>query len=178
MAFIQIEIPLSKGKLILTLIGAMIFVVAGFWFLINPIKISHTIWGSQEAMFLLGLVSVLFFGFIAILIVRKLQDKTPGLIINEQGIFDNSSGVSAGLVLWADIKEIKVSQVITQKFIMLIVRNPDEYINRQTTAIKRKEMQLNLSTYGSPINISANALATDFNSLHKLLLQKFEEKKS
>src|SRR5690554_5511875 len=106
----QIEIPLSKQKMILTLLGSIVFVGLGIWFLINPPKIRNPIFGNPTVIFIVGLVAILFFGLVAITVFRKLWDKKAGLIINQQGIIDNSSGVSAGLVLWTDIEEIKVSQ--------------------------------------------------------------------
>ena len=120
----QIEIPLSKKKMLLTLFGAIIFVGLGLWFLINPPKISNLIFGNPTLIFIVGLASIIFFGLVAITIFRKFSDKKPGLIINRKGITDNSSGVSAGLIPWTDIKEIKISQVMSQKFLMFIVPSP------------------------------------------------------
>ena len=174
----QIEIPLSKKKMVLTLIGAIVFVGLGLWFLISPPKTNHWVFGNPTFIFIAGLASVLFFGLIAIVIAKKLPDNTAGLTINDEGFIDNSSGVSAGLVLWSDIKEIKVAQVMNQKFLMFIVKNPQDYIERQTNTLKRKGMQMNLNSYGSPISISANSLTTNFDTLYELLQKKFDEKKS
>jgi hypothetical protein len=67
---------------------------------------------------------------------------------------------------------------MNQRFLMFIVKNPQGYIDRETNLIKRKAMQMNFNSYGSPISISANALDTDFDRLHELLNSKFDEKKS
>ncbi|MDI9865667.1 STM3941 family protein [Flectobacillus sp. DC10W] len=174
----QIEIPLSKKKMVLTLIVAIVFVGLGLWFLISPPKTNHWLWGNPTFLFIAGLSSVIFFGFVAVLVAKKLPDNTAGLTINDEGIFDNSSSVSAGLVLWSDIKEIKVAQVMSQKFLMFIVHNPQDYIDRQTNTMKRKGMQMNLNSYGSPISISANTLTTNFDTLYELLQKKFDQKKS
>jgi hypothetical protein len=99
------------------------------------------------------------------------------LIINSEGIIDNSSGVSAGLVLWKDIIEITTSNVMNQKFLMFIVKNPEEYINRQNGIVKRKAMEMNYRSYGSPISISANTLDTNFEELYELLQRKFNKNK-
>ncbi len=174
----QIEIPLSKKKMLLTLFGAIIFVGLGLWFLINPPKISNLIFGNPTLIFIVGLASIIFFGLVAITIFRKFSDKKPGLIINRKGITDNSSGVSAGLIPWTDIKEIKISQVMSQKFLMFIVSNPQDYLDKVTNPLKRNAMKMNYKTYGSPISISSNALQTNFEDLQKLLLDKMNEYKS
>lgn len=171
----QIEIPLSKKKLFLILFGAIVLVLIGLWFLINPPISSNQNFGLSSIYSIVGFISVLFFGLGAFAIFSKISDKKAGLIINSQGIIDNSSGVSAGLVSWKDIQEIKVAQVMNQKFLMLIVKNPQDYLAKVTNTIKRKGMELNYKTYGSPISISASSLKTDFDELHKLLVDKMKE---
>lgn len=90
-----------------------------------------------------GLFCVFFCGIISVLIFIKLFDSKPGLIINEKGIIDNSSGLSAGLVLWFDIENLIVVKVNNQKFIMVILRNPQYYLNKITNRMKRKGMEIN-----------------------------------
>ena len=174
----QIEIPLSKTKMILTFLGSLMFVGLGIWFLTNPPKSNHWLFGNPTLIRIEGIASVIFFGLVAVIIFRKFSDKKPGLIINRQGIFDNSSGVSAGLIPWTDIQEIKISQVMSQKFLMFIVRNPEYYLEKVTNPLKKNAMKMNYKTYGSPISISSNALQTNFDDLHKLLIDKMNEYKS
>jgi hypothetical protein len=174
----QIEIPLSKNKMFLTLLGAIAFVGLGLWFLINPPKSNLWLLGNPTLIFIIGLASILFFGLVAVTIFRKFSDKKPGLIISKQGITDNSSGVSAGLIPWTDIQEIKMSQVMSQKFLMFIVSNPQDYLDKVTNPLKRNAMKMNYKTYGSPISISSNALKTNFDELQKLLEDKMNEYKS
>jgi len=174
----QIQIPLSKQKMLLTLLGSIVFVGLGIWFLINPPRISNPILGNPTLIFILGLASILFFGLVAVTILRKFSDKKPGLIISRHGITDNSSGVSAGLILWTDIQEIKISQVMSQKFLMFIVSNPQDYLDKVTNPLKRNAMKMNYKTYGSPISISSNSLRINFNELQKILVEKMNEYKS
>ncbi len=174
----QIEIPLSKTKMAMTFLGSLVFVGLGLWFLIYPPKSNHWLFGNPTLIFISGLASVIFFGLVAVVIFRKFSDKKPGLIISRQGITDNSSGVSAGLIPWTDIEEIKVSQVMSQKFLMFIVRNPQDYLDKVTNPLKRNAMKMNYKTGGSPISISSNALQTNFDELFKLLIAKMNEYKS
>jgi len=173
----QIEIPLSKKKMYLMLFGSIIFVILGIWLVTNPPKNSNPIFGNPMIILISGISAIIFFGFIAFTLFKKLPDNKPGLIINSEGIIDNSSGVSAGIVLWKDIIEIKTTNVINQKFLMFIVENPDEYINRQNGIVKRKAMEMNYKSYGSPISISANTLDTNFEELYNLLVKNFAESK-
>lgn len=174
----QIEIPLSKNKLTLMLICSLIFISLGLWFVIKPPTIRNPIIGNPTLILTVGIAAILFFGLCAIFIAKKLPDKTPGLIINNQGVTDNSSGVSVGLIPWDDIKGINMTNVANQKFLMLVVKNPDEYINRQKGFIKKKAMQMNYKSYGSPISISANGLKCNFNELFRILQDKFNDVKA
>ncbi len=174
----QIEIPLSKPKIILTFLGSLLFVGLGIWFLTCPPQRNHWLFGDPTLIFIAGISSVIFFGLAAVTIFRKFSDKKPGLTINKQGIIDNSSGVSGGLIPWADIQEIKISKVMSQKFLMLIVRNPEDYLKKVTNPLKRNAMKMNYKTYGTPISITSNALQTNFDDLHKLLIDKMNEYKS
>lgn len=173
----QIEIPFSKTKMLKTIYSAIVFVGIGLWFLLSPPKISNPFFGNATVISIVGVVSIFFFGLILITMIRKVRDKNAGLIINNQGVIDNSSGVSAGLVTWADIQEIKVTKVMNQKFLMFIVKNPKEYIDRVKNPLKRKGMEMNYRSYGSPISISANSLQTNFDNLYTLLTEKIKEYK-
>lgn len=103
---------------------------------------------------------MLFFGLVCVVVIRKLVDNRPGLIIHRQGIVDNSSGVSAGLIPWGDIEDIEISQVMNQKFIMIIVNNPEFYLNKVNNPLKKNAIKMNYLSYGSPISISSNSLQT------------------
>lgn len=170
----QIEIPLSKKKMLLTFLGACIFVIFGILFILNPEKYTSFIMRNSNLILISGIASILFFGLIAISIFRKLSDKKSGLIINHEGINDNSSGISAGFIPWSNIEEIKVSQVVNQKFLIIIVNNPEDYLNKIKNPLKRNAMILNYKSYGSPISISSNALQTNFENLEKLLIEKMK----
>ena len=174
----KMEIQLSKSKLLLMFIGAIAFAGIGFWFVTNPPKIDLPFLGSPVIIFIVGLVSFLFFGIMGFFIFKMLGDKTPGLVISDEGIFDNSSALSVGLVLWTDILEIKEIKVVNQTFICLIVKNPQDYIDRQTNVIKGVLMQKNYDSYGTAIAISANGLNCGYQELKDTLDKKFLEFKS
>lgn len=172
-----IQIPLSKRKMLLTLLGAGLFIIAGIYFVVKPNQLLTGFITSTIPIVLAGVASILFFGAIFIISIRKLYDKMPGLIISADGITDNASGTSAGFIPWADINEIKTAQVMSQKFLLIMVRNPEEHLAKISNAIKRKGMALNLKSTGTPISISANSLQIDFEELHMLLQQHFSNYK-
>lgn len=167
-----IHIALNKTKLLLTSIGAGIFVVLGIWLITNTPSTSIVMVNDPRFIKFIGVLSALFFGFIFVWALRRVFDDKPALIIDDEGMEDNSSGVSAGRVLWKDVTEIKTIKVYNQKFLMLMVRNPKEYIDRQTKKMKKKAMEMNFNSYGSPISITTNSLKYSFNDLKQLIEQK------
>ena len=103
-----------------------------------------------------------------------MPDNKPGLIIDQTGLTDNSSGVSAGQILWSDIEDISVLEIHRQKIIMLQVRNPQDYIDKQTSGFKRKMMQMNYKMYGTPLSITSNGLKVSFDELLSTLKDKLK----
>ena len=173
----EVIIPISKQKIILITIGALIFVGLGILFVTNPEKYTSPIMRNPSIIFISGVASIFFFGLCTPFIFKKLWDKSPGLIITGHGILDNSSGVSAGQIYWADIKDISVLKIHRQKMIMLHVKNPQDYIDKQTNGFKRKMMTLNYKMYGTPLSITSNGLKISFDELLSTLTEKLESSK-
>jgi len=173
-----IEIPLNKSRIIIMLLGALAFVAIGFWFVIAPPTIENSYWGSPVKIAIAGYASILFFGLGALFLIRKLPDNRPGLIITDTGLVDNSSGLSVGQISWCDIESVSVIEIHRQKLIMLNVKNPQHYIDRQTSLFKRKSMALNHKMYGTPISITVNGLKIPFESLLTLITDKLQENRT
>ena len=165
----KIEIPLSKLKLTLMLVGSIFFILIGVLFSINPDNYVSAICRNPTIIFVAGIASILFSSICAIYIVRKLPDNKPGLIIDKIGLTDNSSGVSAGQILWSDIENISVIEIHRQKLIMLHVKNPHDYIDKQTSGFKRKMMQMNFNMYATSLSITSNSLQIKFDQLLNIL---------
>jgi hypothetical protein len=167
----RIIIPLSKTKVSLLLLGSLAFVASGFWFVTNP----PPTFLPPMALKLVGVLTVLFFSLTGVVAIRKMLDTEPGIVIDEEGIKDNSSGLAAGLIPWRDIKDLSVLEIGRQKMIMIHVTSPQKYIDRQPSFIQKKVAQLNLNNYGSPISLSANTLKCSFDELFNILKTNMEK---
>ena len=62
------------------------------------------------------------------------------------------------------------------QLILVVVRHPQGYIDRQRSGSKRRLMQANLRAYGTPISLSAGTLATEVAPLYALLQQRLAER--
>jgi hypothetical protein len=165
----KIEITLSKGKLIKGLIASIVFVVLGFWILIYKPTVSNAMFDNPFVKYGSAVACLLFFGFAIFYFSFKLTDKKPGIVVSNNGILDNSSAVAAGLIPWKDIKQFAIAKVMKQEFLIIVINNPEFYINKQTNIFKKKGMQYNLNNYGSPLAISAIGLKCSLNELIEIL---------
>ncbi|WP_120498672.1 STM3941 family protein [Kiloniella sp. EL199] len=166
------NIPLSKKRLTLQVIAAIMFVVLGSWILtLSPDSIENNRrFNNIYLVYGVGILGVTFFGYCALIGVKKMLTSAPGLIFNKEGIIDNSSGVSVGFIPWKDITDIKISQIAHQKFISIVVNHPEKYF-KKGTRIQQLLNKGNISMCGTPINISCNTLKIK----HKDLLSQLQE---
>lgn len=157
------KIPLSKAKLAVGIAGSITFITLGYLMITDDFEKYNTPFTRG-----VGIVCIVFFGIALLFSLYKLMDKKPGLIIDEDGITDNSGAVNAGLIEWKDIISIDVKKIISTDLLIIHVNDPDKYINRagrQKAWLMRRSMGL----YGTPINISSTALKYNFDELYKLL---------
>ncbi|MDC8004915.1 hypothetical protein POV27_12705 [Aureisphaera galaxeae] len=173
-----IEIPLSKKKIVLLVIAAFAFVLAGLWLVLDPERFADQLFGSTKTVIIVGVVGILFFGGTGIFVFRKLFDKKNGLVINFEGITDHSSGVSVGLIVWDDIVKIRRTAVMSTKFLLIHVKDPEKYIQKAGSKFKASVMRANMKTYGTPLSISSNTLQYDFDELEDLVYSQFSKYKN
>lgn len=173
----EVSIPLSKSKILLLSLLCLGFVLLGLWLLLLAPELD--IFGALGIYFqkIVGALSIGFFGPAGFFLVRKSLDKTPGLVISNEGIIDNSSMVAAGKIIWSDVKGIKESTVAGERFIRVEVKNPQKYIDRQKGGFQRKSVEINYQKYGSPIQISANGLDATHEEIVSLLRERIETRK-
>jgi hypothetical protein len=163
-------IELSKTKLVLLVLGACAFVVAGVWLLSADAADIRT--GRSFRFFFndplvvrgAGVASILLFGLGGLYGLKKLFDKRPGLILNSSGIVDNASAVAAGFIPWSEVVGSGVLEIQKQKMLIIGVRDPRKYIDRGS-ALRRTLNNANYKMSGSPISISSVTLKIDFSEL-------------
>ena len=171
----KILIPISKAKLALMLIGSLIFVALGIIYVNDPQTFISPVNKSKELIFVVGIACVLFFGLASFYLFKKLFDNRPGLIISNEGIFDNSSATPVGLIRWNDIIKTDMIKIHGQRILLIKVKNPDKYIKKQESKRTRNVLKANQNFYGTPIAITANGLKIAFEQLQKLIIENLEK---
>lgn len=172
-------IYLRKVKVILLILGAIIFVALGAWFLsLDPQDIeSSRRFNNPILIYGIGISSIVFSGLCGFVGIKKLFDKSPGQILNSEGILDNSSGLSAGIIPWSEVVDIGQYQVQKQKFVSIYVQDPEKYVNTGN-ALKRMANRANMKMCGTPINISANSLKIGYDELLETIQNHYRNSRS
>jgi len=173
----EIEIGLSKKNFFFAFIGSTIFILLGTQFILKPEKYISFIFRNIELIRIAGFASLIFFGLCLIYILFKAFDKKPGLIINQNGITDNSNFSSVGLIKWSEITRIRTQQIMSTKFLLIDVSNPEEYIQK-SSSLKAWLLKTNLKLYATPLSITSNSLNYNFDNLEKLLHAEWNKYKS
>ena len=180
----KIEIPLSKKKIILLLLASIGFVVFGILFVYDPqifvseYRVRFKIFNNPEMIRIIGIVATLFFGMAGIYGIKKLFDKNVGLIVDSNGITDNSNASSIGIIEWSDISNIRTKQVMSTKFLLIDIVNPEKYIGKAKNGFQAKMMKANMNMYGTPLSITSNTLKYDFGELEKLIQTEYKRNKN
>ncbi|MBW8016638.1 MAG: hypothetical protein FVQ82_10650 [Planctomycetes bacterium] len=147
----EIVITLSRKKTFLMAIGSLGFVIAGVWVLmLGAIGV--------------GIVCILFFGFCLICAINKLFETSAGLVLNDQGFYNNSCGLPEVFVPWAEVVGIVEFEVSGIKTISIFVNDPDKYVGRGNL-VQRLLNRDQLKSTDTPISISAHILNIDHDQL-------------
>jgi hypothetical protein len=76
----------------------------------------------------------------------------PALLVNDTGIWDNTTLFGAGLIKWEEIAAISSYRVLTQRYLAIVPRDLEPLLSRQTI-LQKWTMLINAKISPSPINI-------------------------
>lgn len=165
------EILLSKRKTLILMIGALLFILLGAWFSLEPSRFVGGMFRQELLIRVVGVACLLFFGFALVQAIRQFIRPKAGLRFSADGIDIDLGNNFRGLIEWRQIAGFSETQVSGQHLIMINLENPDAFIEKETSKFRKKIMKFSNETYGSPIAISATGLRTT----HEELLQTVRE---
>lgn len=170
----EIVILLNKKR-----IGFFFLVVVGFFIIhlwLFKFPESVPIFNSKFLK-VFSVFAMIFLLFLGIFYSIKFFDKNPGLIINEEGIIDNSSVSCAGLIKWENITDVKIIENYGQEVLIIEVNNADEIISKKS-GLKKIIMNSNKSYLGTPIQIPNNILEHEMQELYDIIKKQLVERKN
>ncbi|WP_342477257.1 STM3941 family protein [Paenibacillus sp. FSL H7-0350] len=150
-------------KILFLLAGSLLFVILGFWLL----KISGEV-TTDLAILLrtLGIACTVLFGLAAIVYLIMLLRRSPLMVVDAQGIDDQSSAIPGGRLMWEDISDIRLIRYYGQLNICIFLVDPQAYLSRQR-GLKRWLMAINLRLAGTPVNITGQSMQLPLERIYE-----------
>ena len=172
----RVEIPSSKVKLFLLLIGSILFVIGGYFFVHSPAEFQGNSYRHRPEWEILaiGYACIIFFGSCVIGMFIQLFNSKPSLIIDDSGITIPGLLFTA-FVSWDMIKGFDIINISRTKLVGIYLKKPNDYINTISNSTARKLAQFSLNSSGTPLSISAGSLKCNTNELITFLQEKLKE---
>lgn len=155
----------NKTKISLLLIASLIFILVGAY----AIYESNT--NTDEGLFHfgLGIVCILIFSVASIFFINKLLSGKPAVVINKDGIYDNSSASSVGLINWEDIVRTEIRRTSQTSYIAIYVKDPKKYTSKNKNWFKKRLLNSNQKLCKTPITIATNTLNSSAEELNEII---------
>ena len=132
----------ARSKMALLALGGLLFVLC-----------APVVWLTGGLLLrAVAVLDVLFFGFCTAFALGRLLHPRPSLVIDDVGVTDNASAIGAGLIRWEEIVGVEMTAMGTNRFLVLIVKDPEAVLARQPR-YRRAAMRANVGMIGSPVAI-------------------------
>ncbi len=168
-----IEIPINKSKAIKQFV---VFIILLLLFTLMPIQPQLFVKGNNYGLVKVsGYIGSFVFILCAAFVAQKVFSKKPGLIIDNDGITDNSLGVMFAKVRWTDITEIKHLESEGKHYLKISIKEPEKFIAAEPNSMKRRMLDMNYKALKTPINIAVSRLKIGFDELYNKVKVEIEK---
>lgn len=123
-----------------------------------------------------NILCIFFLVLLLFSLKELLKDNFSGMSVSHEGINDIGTTHNRTIVQWKDVTHIRITddrEDKNRKHIVLHVKNPVEYIERESDARKKRSLVLKLIHYGSPICFSPDEVNCKFEKLRKTILNHY-----
>lgn len=174
----SIEFYSSKKKSLLLLLGSITFVALGIWLLLEADNL--TVWKARNPIFTrgIGIASILFFGLGIFIGIKRVIKSEIALIIDSKGLNVNPKKSLTEFIKWSDINGFEEIKIQSTRIVIIGVKNPEYWLDKETSVFRRKLMQFNISNYNSPFNIAASGLDISSDQLIETLNNYYDRHKN
>jgi len=156
----EVAIYPKKVKLLAIALGALLFVILGFYFAQNRVAMGLALW----EIIITSYVGIPFFGLCLVYAIYRLLMPKPAVVISDEGIFDNASAVGAGMLRWEEIADVFAYDFMGQRMLGIIPVNEEVVLGRQSR-LKRVMAKMNKGIAEAPFNIPQNVLPISVDEL-------------
>lgn len=174
--FPPVEIYPSKAmSLLLSVISLAFIPLIIHICILEPFDVPKYLRIFTNQVFWLGLAGILLFGVGAVFFLLDFISQRPALIIDDCGLVINDRlfWMPRGRVLWSEISDVTLNKFSykgnTCWFIMVMLHDPQGYIDRMPNRWARSWAKKNFKLGGSPISLSTINLDISLKELLDLL---------
>lgn len=116
-------------------------------------------------------IGFLFFGAGFLFLLFRLLINRNLVIVDKNGITDNTNAIALGLIEWEDILDIRLNSVndVGGDFITLILADEEKYLNR-VSPMKKPMLLANIKMGFSIANISLSTTGVPIEEFYKKLI--------
>lgn len=157
----ELVIYTKKGKMILYGIACLLFVVVSGILLVVGLNESGN---DRLTLIAIGAIGVLFFGLCMIYWVKSMIKRKPAIIVNNDGIIDQSTYIGAGLINWNEIADIDFVNFGGQTYLGIYTLDPDLIIDR-SSSFKKMLNRMNKGLLDTQVNIPVKILDCSLEEL-------------
>lgn len=150
----SIDVPIypRRDRLVLFLVGALVFVAAGAWMLASG-------WARAEPFKLaVGVVTIVFFGACAAFALMRLVKPRPLLVLDRNGFHDFGSALASGTLAWTDIEAIDLRAMGRQRMISVWPHDVEALLER-LPKWKAMAARANMKLGFAPINLPGSLMS-------------------
>lgn len=164
----------KKGSLIITLMFAIAFMIAGCFFALNPEYFASSyfvkrfgVFGQPISIQIIGILSVVAAGLLFIGTSKLFFDKYI-LLINEKGFINKTNFINFGLIPWKDVVDIRMTKKKRNSMIYVYLKNKRKYYKRKKNPIDWLNVFAYDKVYGTAIVIETAHLTVSEDELFEI----------
>jgi hypothetical protein len=147
----------------------IVFFITCILIVIYPSSLISVVFRSKYIILVAGLFGALTSGLFLYLLSINLFSSKIGLVINNQGILNNTDYVNIGLIKWTDILEIKIKEFGKGKYLLLNLKNEKTYIENTGNYFSKLLLYYNRLQYNTIVHINYKFLESSFEELENIL---------
>ena len=153
-----------------------------FLFALSLVMVAGSAWLAlflPEAVLpaVVGAAGMLFFGVCGGWILARLFSHRVSLILDREGLLDNSSAIPAGKIPWDQISRIGFTSVSSQRFLGIDVKDRS-VLASSSSAFRRWMDDANAGITGFPVNIPSTTIDRTLEELEALILRYWKHPES
>ena len=165
----MVVVRAPRLKILFLFVLSLIMVAASAWLAVT-VPVAFLTWP-------VGLAGICFFGLAGGWILSRFFSHRISLILDRDGLVDNSSALPAGRIPWDQITRVGISTIQNQRFLGIDVRDRT-ILASSTSAFHRWVDETNVALVGFPVNVPSTTIDRKLEDLLELVLRYWKEPKA